>query len=69
MQSFRRTIIQLLAMMAFHRSFIKDDLMVLFSDFHKGELPLHSLNFETVILLYQNSKKLNKYNNIDLYVC
>jgi hypothetical protein len=55
--------------MAFHRSFIKDDLMVLFSDFHKGELPLHSLNFETVILLYQNSKKLNKYNNIDLYVC
>jgi len=30
---------------------IKDDLMVLFSEVHKGELPLHSLNFGTIILL------------------
>ena len=42
--------------------------MALFSDFHKGELPLHSLNFGTIILV-PKSKKLNKYNNIDLSVC
>ena len=30
---------------------IKGDLMALFSEFHKGELPLYSLNFETIILL------------------
>ena len=68
MQSFRWTIIQLPAMMAFHHSFTKDDLMALFSYFHKGELPLHSLNFGTIILV-PKSKKLNKYNNIDLSVC
>jgi len=30
---------------------IKDDLMALFADFHKGQLPLYSLNFGTIILL------------------
>jgi hypothetical protein len=30
---------------------IKPDLMALFIDFHAGNLPLHSLNFGTIILL------------------
>jgi hypothetical protein len=30
---------------------IKNDLMTLFSEFHKGNLPLYSLNFGTIILL------------------
>jgi mannosylglycoprotein endo-beta-mannosidase len=30
---------------------MKDDLMALFTDFHKGELPLHSLNFGMIILI------------------
>jgi hypothetical protein len=30
---------------------IKDDLMKLFQEFHNGNLPLFSLNFETIILL------------------
>ena len=30
---------------------IKDDLMALFEDFHRGNLPLYSLNFGTIILL------------------
>jgi hypothetical protein len=30
---------------------IKDDLMALFIDFHQGTLPLHRLNFGTIILL------------------
>jgi hypothetical protein len=30
---------------------IKDDLMALFHDFYKGDLPLYSLNFVTIILL------------------
>ena len=32
-------------------SVIKDDLLALFEDFHKGGLPLYSLNFGTIILL------------------
>lgn len=35
----------------FFWNLIKDDLMALFMDFHKGELPLYSLNFGTIILL------------------
>jgi hypothetical protein len=35
----------------FFWNLIKDDLMALFVDFHKGELPLYSLNFGTIILL------------------
>jgi hypothetical protein len=30
---------------------IKPDLMALFADFHKGDLPLYNLNFGTIILL------------------
>jgi hypothetical protein len=30
---------------------IKDDLMELFQDFHNGNLPMYSLNFDTIILL------------------
>jgi hypothetical protein len=30
---------------------IKNDLMTLFSEFHRGNLPLYSLNFGTIILL------------------
>jgi hypothetical protein len=30
---------------------IKDDLMAMFVEFHKGNLPLYSLNFVTIILL------------------
>ena len=32
-------------------SVVKDDLMALFCEFHRGELPLYSLNFGTIILL------------------
>jgi hypothetical protein len=32
-------------------SLIKPDLMAQFVDFHKGDLPLYSLNFGTIILL------------------
>jgi hypothetical protein len=32
-------------------SLIKPNLMALFVDFHKGDLPLYSLNFGTIILL------------------
>jgi hypothetical protein len=30
---------------------IKHDIMALFHDFHKGQLPLYSLNFGTIMLL------------------
>jgi hypothetical protein len=32
-------------------SLMKLDLMALFANFHKGDLPLYSLNFGTIILL------------------
>jgi hypothetical protein len=32
-------------------STIKDDLVALFQDFHRGDRPLYSLNFGTIILL------------------
>jgi hypothetical protein len=32
-------------------STVKDDLVALFQDFHRGDLPLYSLNFGTIILL------------------
>jgi len=35
---------------------IKEDLMALFQDFHQGTLPLHSLNFGTIILLPKKSE-------------
>jgi hypothetical protein len=48
---------------------IKDDLMALFEDFHNGTLPLHSLNFGTIILLPKcnDAKQIQQYR--DLYVC
>ena len=45
---------------------IKDDLMALFADFHKGELPLHSLNFGTIILIPKSkeAKQIQQYRPI-----
>jgi hypothetical protein len=40
---------------------IKDDLMVLFQEFHDGNLPLYSLNFGTIILLPKNMVEMNPF--------
>jgi hypothetical protein len=48
-------------------SIIKDDLVSLFQDFHRGDLPLYSLNFFIIILL-PKSKALKQFNNLDLFV-
>ena len=47
---------------------IKDDLMALFREFHNGSLPLHSLNFGTIILLPKKSeaKQIQQYRPICL---
>jgi mannosylglycoprotein endo-beta-mannosidase len=47
---------------------IKDDLMALFTDFHKGESPLHSLNFGTIILIpkFKEAKQIQQYRPICL---
>ena len=47
---------------------IKDDLMALFDDFHNGTLPLHSLNFGTIILLPKSNdaKQIQQYRHICL---
>jgi len=47
---------------------IKDDLMPLFIDFNKGELPLHSLNFGTIILIPKSkeAKQIQQYRPICL---
>ena len=47
---------------------IKDDLMALFEDFHNGTLPLHSLNFGTIILLPKcnDAKQIQQYRPICL---
>jgi hypothetical protein len=47
---------------------IKDDLMALFTDFHKGELLLHSLNFGTIILIPKSkeAKQIQQYRPICL---
>jgi hypothetical protein len=47
---------------------IKDDLMALFIDFHKGELPLHGLNFGTIILILDSkeAKQIQQYRPICL---
>ena len=47
---------------------IKGDLMALFEDFHRGELPLHSLNFGTIILLPKGSEanRIEQYRPICL---
>jgi hypothetical protein len=46
---------------------IKEDLLILFSDFYEESLPLFSLNFG-VITCFQRYKIPNRYNNIDQYV-
>jgi hypothetical protein len=43
---------------------IKEDLLILFSDFYEESLPLFSLNFG-VITCFQRYKIPNRYNNID----
>ena len=47
---------------------IEGDLMALFSEFHKEELPLYSLNFGTIILLpkYKEAIKIQQYRPICL---
>jgi hypothetical protein len=47
---------------------IKADLMALFHDFHKGELPLFSLNFGIITLLpkCQEAIKIQQYRPICL---
>ena len=47
---------------------IKGDLMAMLSEFHKGELPLYSLNFGTIILLpkFNEAIKIQQYRSIYL---
>jgi hypothetical protein len=47
---------------------IKEDLMEMFSSFHKGELPLFHLNFGTIILLpkKENAIQIQQYHPICL---
>ena len=47
---------------------LKGDLMALFEEFHRGSLPLHSLNFGTIILLPKstNARKIQQYRPICL---
>jgi hypothetical protein len=42
---------------------IKNDLMALFQEFHKGNLPQYSLNFDTIILLSKckEATKIQQY--------
>ncbi|WVZ62463.1 hypothetical protein U9M48_012212 [Paspalum notatum var. saurae] len=49
-------------------SVIKEDLMALFVYFHRGTLPLHSLNFGTIILLPKRSdaRQIQQYKPICL---
>jgi hypothetical protein len=47
-------------------SLIKDDLMVLFQDFHTGDLPLFSLNFGIITLIPKEKevRKIQQYRPI-----
>jgi hypothetical protein len=44
---------------------VKPDLLVLFHEFHEGRLPLHSLNFEVILL--PEKRKQPKFSNIGQY--
>ena len=43
---------------------IKRDLMRMFNDLHKGDLPLFNLNFGIITLLPKTQDATAKYNNI-----
>jgi len=60
--------VSLLSSIKFFWHVIKDDLMALFDDFHNGTLPLHSLNFGTIILLPKSNdaKQIQQYMHICL---
>jgi hypothetical protein len=47
---------------------IKNDLMTLFQEFHNGDLPLYSLNFDKIILLpkCREAVKIQQYRPISL---
>jgi hypothetical protein len=47
---------------------IKSDLLAMFDDFHKGELPLYSLNFGNIVLLpkCKEAAKIQQYRPICL---
>lgn len=47
---------------------IKKDLMAMFNDFHKEELPLHSLNFGIITLppKHKEAKQIQQYRPICL---
>ena len=47
---------------------VKEDLMALFMEFYEGNLPLHSLNFGTIILLpkKKDAKVIQQYRPICL---
>ena len=47
---------------------LKGDLMALFEEFHRGSFPLHSLNFETIILLLKSkdAKQIQQHRPICL---
>ena len=49
---------------------IKVDIMALFSEFHKGDLPLYSLNFGTIFLLpkCKEAIKIQQYRPICLLI-
>ena len=47
---------------------IKVDLMALFSEFHKGDLPIYSSSLGQ-LSYYQSVKKLSKFSNTDPSVC
>jgi hypothetical protein len=47
---------------------IRNDIMALFREFHRGNLPLYSLNFRTIILLPKcvEALKIQQYRSICL---
>jgi hypothetical protein len=50
-------------------SLLKYDLLALFVNFHNGDLPIYSLNFEIIILLPKFKKMLRQLNSFFLFVC
>jgi hypothetical protein len=50
-------------------SLIKDDLLVMFREFHVGSLPLFNLNFGTITLIPKQKERSSKSNSTGLFVC